>query len=276
MSTVEPSTGGSLVPSTPPQVPANIPKRRGRPPKQRPPEQPPAATEPEEPAEFTVVARDHGEMQAAQTKLIAWAQRRHDAIETEASELDQNFRAAQVARIGTRAIERQLGKLKKQAEFYDKIRLALEAGYTLIPDMEAQVFAVRTRRRYVGGLRHVPAENLPAGEGRYVAPETAGHVAENTYRDNSGQTRTHKFWFATSFIEELDFPFSLAAYEVVDATKRALLEKVFDQLAAVTPRNKGGDPMVIGRIRRPGFGPWERRCATFLVAWFVDTRFLWR
>jgi hypothetical protein len=281
MSTVEPSSS-SLVPNTPPQVPANVPKRRGRPPKQRPPEQPPTATEPEEPAEFTVVARDPNQMAAAQARLIGWAQRRRDALATEASELEQNFRAAEIARINTRAIERQLTKLKREILFYEKLKLAREAGYTLVPHMDAQVFAVRTRLKHPSG-RRVESESLPVGAGRYVGP--VAHGVE--YDAPSHEGRSVRYWKAIGLREELDFPFALAAYEVVDATRQALLDKVFDELAAVTgrsspvvgtPTRKPGDPIVIGRIRRPSGYQYaaEARYATFLIAWFVDTRFLWR
>jgi hypothetical protein len=74
----------------------------------------------------------------------------------------------------------------------------------------------------------------------------------------------------TDFVDEIDFPFVLTKPIILEATERAINEKIFDDLGVLPARQRNGDPMVIGRIRDPRGVP-DARYLSFMVCWFVDT-----
>lgn len=238
--------------------------------------------------ETTVIATTAEQMQTAQLILIDRCNVRLHNCEVELGELQHNLRVAKQNKLRQTGISTAISRTKRRVTFYTKLRAAFEAGYTLIPDMDVEVFAIRTTA--AGPVEHydvnkssysgvsVPSlpdqqSNLaPLGEGRYVSPqalEVHGEPVEST--DKDGKLVYSCDAWAEDFQEEIVFPFALAKPQIVEMTTRAMALKVFDDFG-VLPRTRRSDPMVVGRILL-GRG-WQQKRMNFLVCWFVETRTL--
>lgn len=228
-----------------------------------------------ESTETFVMARNQQEMQAAQTQLVSWANGRVGRALAEVADAETNLAAARQAKWKSGPFERLVRLAKDRVHFYDKLKLALEAGYVIVPDMAMDVFAIRTTRGTPtknlskwGWPREQASNAPPAGEGRYVDPTAFNQSRRVTETDPSGKPSTHTERWAVSFDETIDFPFKLAKVQVLNATAEAAALKIFDEMGVAPATRAKGDPMVIGRINLRG----ARKSVDFVVAWFLDTR----
>lgn len=232
--------------------------------------------------DFRLIARDPQELEASRMKLIEFFDAKIRAIEAEEADLEKNMEIATKFPIRMQPITAALNRAKKRRIFYEKAKAAVEAGFHIIPNFNADIFAVRTHRaapstKQVDGLAsyggpRLPAQRpslAPAGEGRYVGPQ-AGTYREATYssQENGKEEKRIARW-ATSFEEEIDFPFALARAEVLDATRHVMALKIFDELGALPNQRRNADPMVVGIIRDGN--DRNAKLMTFLVVWFLDT-----
>lgn len=240
------------------------------------------------PRRVVVVATNQQEMASAQRQLIAWADQKVVDISVEMAELDQNLNLAKKNKLNTSRIQRNIAKLEKKRQFYEKAKAAFEEGYVLVPNQEMDVFLVRTSRNLPPCAKQdnsttftespripfVPdiQSNRPAlGDGKNVSnrPETTYSQVYKEGFSKDGKQIYNRYAWATDFNDVIDFPFDLAKPQVVELTTRAAALKIFDELG-VLPQTRKGDPMVLGKIFiKEG---WRRKEMTFLVAWFVDTR----
>lgn len=243
----------------------------------------------DEPMDFTVIAKSPAEMETAQRSLILWAARKIQAMKADIAEAAEQLRIAQERRWDVGAWRRELGKKEKRAEFYRKIKAALEAGYYIVPPFPIDVFAIRTNRKTP---QHMTSENsdnhdqipsvLPIGEGRYVDPKPVrDSYTETERRTVNYQTQEKKdvavkYYHATEF-SDVEFPFKLARAEIRDATDAAMQLKIFDTMG-VLPRQRKPDPVVCGQIYVPNKTLYHsyqvNDAVTFFVAWWLDTKML--
>jgi hypothetical protein len=236
----------------------------------------------DDPSDFTVVATDPAAMMTAQKSLILWCSRKIMAIKGEIITAKEQFDLAKKNKWNPAGWARELGKHEKREQYYRKIKIALEAGYYIVPPFPIDVFAIRTKRsspiRYDGQNRDnhdQPAQTLPVGEGRYVDPKPERRSYNETNPDGKGGTKIEKYYWASDYAA-VDFPFKLARSEIRAATDAALGLKVFDRLG-VLPRQRAPDPIVCGQILVPNqpFYRWaEPKAVTFFVAWWLDTKTL--
>lgn len=230
---------------------------------------------------LTVFARNPDEMRAAQASLVQWCAGKLAELHAEADDLRKNHEIAIQAKINTTGIGRQIQRTRKRVEFYEKVRAALEAGYCIVPNFPIDVFAVRTTRdapkhdvvtRRDGWRAAVPpqqSERPALGEGQFVSPRTDNALHQDEVEE-SGKTVTVSHAWATEF-RDVDFPFAFAHPAILDATRQALVDRVFDELGVSPARQRPkGDPMVIGRIYAPA-PRWarEQKSVSFVVAWFL-------
>lgn len=236
-----------------------------------------AARADDESDDVFVFARNATEMAAAQTRLVQWSASRVATIDAELVDARENLRVAQESKWRAGPFQSLVKRLEKRREFYDKVRLALEAGYAIVPDMDVELIAIRTKRAqprkkesiYVRDAARAKSELPPAGEGDYVAPAVRYDSEQRTETNSQGKEfeRTH-FWPSGEF-DDVDFPFRLAKPAVLSATAEAMALKVFDEIG-VLPRTRGSDPMIIGRVSlRQG---WTTKSVNFVIAWFIDTK----
>lgn len=236
----------------------------------------------EQPMDFTVVASNPLEMAAAQRSMILWCARKIQAEKAEVAEAQKNLDAAKANKWSPAAWASQVKKGEKRVEFYRKIKMALEAGYYIVPPFPIDIFAIRTNAsgpRYKWQTNNwrdhheQKARVLPAGEGRYVSPDP-DLISQNFFApDDKGGSKEVRHWRPYDF-KGVEFPFKLAKGEIMHATRAAMALKIFDQLGAL-PTHRAPDPIICGQILFPTQPRWgDRRALTFFISWWLDTRTL--
>lgn len=230
-------------------------------------------------SELCVVANNAGEMVKAQSDLVKWAESKIRVAERDAREQETILEKLKSARLNPGPAARHVRLSKRRVMYYEKIAAALRAGFVIVPDIDADVVAVRTdRQRPVAGFsssRHSyakpnkfyhpqPAENLPIGKGRYVNrfPVTTlgvnrnekGEAIEWTSRPNRHD-------------DVATLPVEFMKPSVIDRTSQAMMANIFDEICTVGGRRQV-DPMVLGKIIH-----WSDKYKriSFLISWFVDT-----
>lgn len=231
----------------------------------------------EDPMDFTVIARDPAEMAKAQKSLILWAARKIQSEKELLTEAQEQYDIAVKNKWRASAWKRRVLLSEKTVNFYRKIKMALEAGYYIVPPFPIDLFAVRTdqkrplekRGSWEAGQQR--GRLLPPGEGRYVSDAAEVWDRHLPGPEKDGKPTTVKESYARYF-REVDFPFKLAKPEILNATAEAMAKKLFDRMG-VLPATRGcGDPVVCGQIIKPGGNHYTEKAITFFVAWWLDTK----
>lgn len=235
---------------------------------------------PPEPTPLQLVAVNQAEMKEAQRGLCDWFFQRLELARRDQQDAEENHKTAKEARFTTASFWRQVSRARKITRFYEKCLAAVEAGYLIVPDMDVDVFAIRTamdqpkrrtqtnsKRWYLDTFLAV-SESPALGEGGYVADELPRKITEHTRENEEGEEETFYKSEMTEYAG-VDFPLALATPVVMNATQEAMAKKIFDQIGGLPHRRtKGRDPIVVGRILRPD----STRHLSFLIAWWIDTR----
>lgn len=233
----------------------------------------------DEPMDFTVIAQNPQEMQAAQKSMILWAARKIQAVKIESSEAKHQYDECVSRKWSTSAWRAQIIKHEKRAEFYRKIKAALEAGYYIVPPFPIDIFAIRTDRAKPKPMESTHPNNhdqaarvLPSGVGRYVDPKPMIFSRSQKQLLADGTKQDKIIHYADRFMN-VDFPFKLAKAEIRSATEAAMKLGIFDELGAL-PRFRAPDPIICGRILDPSSPAWHstRKGVTFFVVWWLDTK----
>jgi hypothetical protein len=233
----------------------------------------------EQPADFTVFATNPADMIGAQRSMILWCARKIQAEKLEMVEAQTNLDAAKANKWSHAAWAKQVKLRVDRIEFYKKIKMALEAGYYIVPPFPVDTFAIRVKnQRSPRGVwstsrwrnSHVQKEDLlPAGEGHYVSPTPLLERQNFPDKDFSGKEIMKTHWRPLEF-RAADFPFKLAKAEIMEATRAAMALKVFDRMGAL-PAARAPDPIICGEIIMPHN---RNQSVTFFVSWWLDTRTL--
>lgn len=228
--------------------------------------------------DFIVYANNPADMVGAQRSMILWAARKIQANKVELAEAQRNLDAAKANKWSPAAWARQVKIITEKADFYRKVKTALEAGYYIVPPFPVDLFAIRTKRATPGGKwqtykwrdhHEKKAQLLPVGEGRYVSPDPKLEHYASEVKNSQGQMVTKDHWRPSEF-KDADFPFKLAKAEIMDATRAAMALKVFDQMGAL-PTHRAPDPIICGQILMPHR---NKQPVTFFVSWWLDTKTL--
>ena len=204
--------------------------------------------------------------------------------EFEFREADANLETARRSKWKISGLKRLCKMAKDRCEYYEKMKAALEEGYVIIPNMDLDIFAIRTTKTNPkGGIevgryrdRHsghdfIQDTNRPAlGEGENVSDVPTVDKGTILIPDDNGKDVRHCQTWPEDF-GEIDFPFKLAKPQILDATATALALKVFDRVGVSPSRHTHkGDPMVIGQIVYRGNGSvWQEKVVSFLVTWWL-------
>lgn len=234
------------------------------------------------PMDFTAIATSPLEMEKAQRSLILWCARKIQDTKNEAKDANDQLEKAIASKWDSSGWKRQCMKLERQAEFYRKIKAALEAGYYIVPPFPLDIFAIRTDRKKPKEFLSQHSDNhdqvarvLPIGEGRYVDPKPTRESTVAQVSDGKGGHKSVTHYYADEF-REFSFPFKLARVEILEATAAAMERKIFDRMG-VLPRTRKPDPIVVGQILYPNrtIHRWgEPEAINFFVAWWLDTKTL--
>lgn len=144
------------------------------------------------PMDFTVIATNPADMQRSQQSLILWTARKIQAIKGDIAEAQEQYDLAVSHKWNTAAWRKQIAKTERRADFYRKIKAALEAGYYIVPPFPIDVFAIRTDRATPMPFTSTNSDNhdqrariLPIGIGRYVDPKPhrSNYQSEEKQRD---------------------------------------------------------------------------------------------
>lgn len=233
------------------------------------------AAEAEAGADIELVALAPSDLLAAQTNLVLWCDGKVTAIRRELKDLRENLKIAKDNKWRTSGLASAAMRSEKRIGFYEKIKLAVAAGYLIVPNFPVDIFAVRTTRakpahttsEYASSSAfNAKPQSLPAGEGRYVDDRcfTKDESYDKTLPDGKMK---HVARHVIDSFDDVDFPVQAVKPVVLDATQRAMALKIFDQMGMVQNRS-GKDPIVVGQLIDPrGNG----RMVTFFVAWWLNT-----
>jgi hypothetical protein len=216
-------------------------------------------------------------MLEAQQTLTGWIENKLADAKRDLSSAESVFNLLQKAKLRTQPASTLIRKARMRITMYDKVAAALAAGYYLIPPFDVQVFAIRTDRRYPSRKEatydqsnvEADARRLPVGEGEFKNPvalrEDAGYT--ETKKNHDGTTRDVTVYANTEF-DDLELPARAMKPTIIEATHKALREKIFDTLG-IAPSYRSSDPLIVGQIKH-----WNRlhEPLTFFVAWWTDER----
>lgn len=237
-------------------------------------------------SDFVVVATTPAEMTAAQQSLIVWAQDRIAAEKELMDDAIAQFDIAKKNKWNASGWQSRIAISEKKIVYYSKIRLALEAGYYIVPPFPIDIFAIRTDAKGPGSRwgwedinlaqeHGVDVKALVAGVGEYVSNKTWTRPFKKMVRNVLDKYEEKTFYKPSSF-RQVEFPFKLAKATVMSETARAMALKVFDQIGIMGTAGKAvthalPDPIVCGQIM-----PWHgsRQPVTFFIAWWLDTKTL--
>lgn len=226
--------------------------------------------------DIVVLARDPEEMAEAQKGLIGWMDRKVASLKVELAEAEENLATAQRMKHRTDGWKRVVRQVERRVIYYEKARTALDEGYCIIPEFPVQVVAVRTtkkkppRKWHKGGAFSVPAvkaENLPAGEGEYVDPDP---IVKTVTLPRGPEDRYDKHQSRAIELQDVDFPFKKVKPQILKGLEAAVKRKLFDEIGILPATRRGGDPVLVGRIKRKE-SAYNEPTLTFLIAWWIDT-----
>ncbi len=236
-------------------------------------------------APTSLVALSPGDMPAAQQQIRQWCQTRIVQLGSDLRDFRQNLRQARQMHWRRSSWQRLISRTKAKMLYYTKIKVAVEAGYLVIPNFPAEIMAVRVDKTAPGWKsgsyptqinEAKPDLNLPPGEGRYVDEMLPTYdssyketLPDGKQRAISRATRTNRY------TETPDFPMTLVKPIVLEATQRAMALNVFDRIGLahggsnMSKARRRSDPLVVGQILNPGDRYHQKR-VTFFVAWWIN------
>jgi hypothetical protein len=236
--------------------------------------------------QFHAVAVNATEMQQASAGIKTWLQAKVDSLK---NIVDETYAALDVAtRSGwaTKTLQSAYQREKQRQRYYWKLLAAVEAGYTIVPNMDVDVIAIRVKReKPTEGSQsdvskyshHKPRINdeqeqrLEVGVGRYESPKQLVRTSKITSKTEKGETEFHTTVTPTGFAD-IEFPMAIAHSVVMDATAHAMSLKLFDRIGVVPSTATAGDPIVLGQFTmKQGYAT---KTASFLIAWYLDPRTL--
>lgn len=241
---------------------------------------------------FELSAQNPAEMVQCHSAAIEWAKRKIQLVQNETKELEDAYVYAKGHKWRWQTLHKHWQLSSNRLEFYKKMLAAFEAGYYIVPNFPAAVFAIRTDKSKPSpntqfGYVYQPSMNvsvtnpLSVGEGEYKNPTPV--VAHNEYTLADGKGTAVADYRAIAW-KEMEFPANMAKLHIMQATTRAMALKVFDEVLMLpsdgrssgSHRVKQPDPMIIGRIVCRGKSPyrsdWQR--VSFMIGWHIDTKTL--
>lgn len=230
------------------------------------------------------VALTPSELPAAQSGIAEWCHQKMRALGRDYRECLANLQVAKRNRWSRGGLVKAVGHFKRQIQYYQKIKLAVQAGYLIVPNFETEVMAVRvgrakprqTQETYKSAnLLETKPDRLPAGEGRYV--DDRQYYKDLSYTEanpkDPSKLRKVELYQPSRYDDEPGFPVIAVKPIVLEATERAMAYRIFDRIGVVTGRKK--DPVVVGEILHPSANlRWNRnhqKRVTFFIAWWLST-----
>ena len=235
---------------------------------------------------LSLVALTPQEIAPAQAQLASWCTAKMRALGKEYAELQANLRVAKRNRWSRGGLINAVGRTKKRISYYQKIKLAVQRGYLIVPNFDIDVIAVRVQGDRPPALRdsypsfkitNAKPDLLPAGQGRYVdqAVEFADYRETVADPKRPGQTKTIGNVVVADYIEEVDFPVIGIKPQILEAAEHAMALRIFDRIGIVQHRRRS-DPILVGQLIDPRSLYIRTRpdVVSFFIAWWLNTEAL--
>lgn len=236
-----------------------------------------------------LVALTPGDLPEVQQELADWCWQKMKALGKEYSELAENLRLATKSKWKVTGLRNAVRRTRLRIMYYRKIRAAVKAGYLIIPNLPAELIAVRVQRdappskqaTYPNQINTAKPEiDIAPGEGRYV-DETNPHQ-DLSYQDRKpdGGLKTVPFARVDSYDEVIDFPMIAVKPIIIAAAQQAMALRIFDTIGVAhgsgttSRRARRSDPIVVGQILDPRSTTYNKRWVTFFIAWWLNTEML--
>lgn len=226
--------------------------------------------------DLQVTATLPSEMMASQNQLIEWCGKKSQFLQIEADELKQAYEHAKKMKWKYTTLQSQYNKALKRIVYYDKIKAALMAGYTIIPNFTVDIFAIRTDKdkpkkylstdRWDNQRSSQFTHDLPLGVGEY---KNESPLISSRYIDE----KTKQYW-AEDWRDEIEFPLNMCKPLIMEATSNAMALKIFDRFGVFPSRRKNDDPVIIGQIIHKRGGYQSDKVVSFMIAWHLNTNVL--
>lgn len=238
-----------------------------------------------------LVAKNPQEMGQSQEGIRLWLTQKVQDERRELTDVQDAHDIAVKRKWGAAALLRQANRAAARVGYYEKLLLAVEGGFCIVPNFPVDFFAIRVKKAkprenfqeitdaqsYQSAANNVPDEKpatLPAGVGRYVSPSQYVKSEIERVKDATGKELVTKRAWATEF-RDVVFPLVAARPEVMDATGHAMGLNIFDAVG-ICPQTRRGDPLIIGKIFgvKSGWYSGSQKEVSFLIAWHLDLRVL--
>lgn len=243
-----------------------------------------------------LTALNPAEMQSVQGSLKPWLEEKLSVIERDIKEANQGLTEARNNGWSTSALTYARNRAVDDETYYNKILMAVEAGYTIIPDFPISVFAVRSQgdkreeHRWTGRvgenwLDHpLAADSLPAGAGEFRNPKPEVYTGFESQRtDDQGKKYFPYYKIRTGRpAGDIKFPKTAARADLMQATAQAMELKAFDCVGICLPvmasgatrriqenAGRAGDPLIIGQVVHKRIGS-KQKVASFIIGWYLN------
>lgn len=218
----------------------------------------------------TLMALNPAAMTVAQSDLVLWCANKINEVTEELTSAESVMVAIQKAGMFDQRARHLVNRAKKRIQLYRKIKSALDAGYYIVPPFPVQSFAIRTNqetppakldnRRWQNA---VSAPSLPIGEGEFRGAVPVREFSHEEKKTNSAGNDYIVDFFHNVEWKDVEFPLQVSRPELIEATAKAVKERIFDSLG-VLPTYRKDDPLIVGQINHWSKG---RSPVTFFVAW---------
>jgi hypothetical protein len=187
--------------------------------------------------EHFLIARNPQEMSSAQAELVSFFALKVKQEENELLILCDAVDHAKKNKWGVSALNRQISLTRGRKVFYEKALDASKEGFTLIPNVPCDVFAVRvnrygpqheTEQRYNHNkdvLMPVDSGKLPSGEGRYESA-LAEIASEKRVEQIPGKEAITRYFATAQDYRDVQFPLIAARPAIMDTTALAMSKKM--------------------------------------------------
>lgn len=218
-----------------------------------------------------VVAYTPNELVIAQNTVRSWCAENIRRLYRQKQDAEKNVATAIAGKFNSKPFKSLERRCERRIGYYKKIGKAIKLGYMIVPNFDLDLFAVRTAQRKPrkelsswSANFEQEGQQIPEGEGRYVDFLPFWGQKERP----KGDDRVETVYFPTEFDEEITFPVALIKPGIIEATKKVLSEKLFDQVGVARGRRLArADPIVCGRF----LDPVKRdKAVTFFIAWWMD------
>lgn len=241
---------------------------------------------------FHAVAVDATAMKDAKDQITQFLVSKCDEVDKELFEMTAAYETAKSRKWASSPLQNQVRNITKRKVYYDKLLDAVNAGYTIVPNMPCDIFAIRTDRNdpkwfnQTGTSQHSFSSAAPyvkdekerylsSGLGEYQNPLVK--FSENRDKIKTPENKElYRVRQHTPEWQDVEFPLAAAHPVVMEATDNAMRQLIFDRIGIVPQgtmrRGYRGDPIVLGQIvRKQGY---DEKVTSFLIGWHLDVRTL--